>query len=36
MPSGAGLYVLAVILGACLFSIVLSHLNYIRAVREEI
>jgi hypothetical protein len=36
MPSGAGLYVLTVILGACLFSIVLSHLNYIRAVREEI
>jgi hypothetical protein len=31
MPSGAGFYVLAVILGACLFSIVLSHLNYIRA-----
>jgi hypothetical protein len=36
VPSGAGLYVLTGILGACLLSFALSHLVYIRAVREEI
>ena len=36
MPSGAVLNVLTVILGACRASITLSHLNYIRAVREEV
>jgi hypothetical protein len=36
VPSGAGLYVLTGILGACLLSFALSHLLYIRAVREEI
>jgi hypothetical protein len=36
VPSGAGLYVLAGILGACLLSVALSHLLYFRAVREEI
>ncbi len=36
VPSGAGLYVLATILGTCLLSFVISHLLYIRAAREEI
>src|SRR5882762_4868463 len=36
VPPGAGLYVLAGILGACLLSIAMSHLLYLRAVREEI
>jgi hypothetical protein len=35
VPSGAGLYVLTGILGACLLSFALSHLLYFRAVREE-
>ena len=36
VPTGAGLYVLAVILGACLLSISLSHLLYFRVVRAEL
>lgn len=36
VPSGAGLYVMATILGACLFSFVVTHLLYLRFVREEI
>jgi hypothetical protein len=36
VPSGAGLYVLAGILGACLLSFALSHLLYFRAVRAEV
>jgi hypothetical protein len=36
VPSGAGLYVLAGILGTCLLSFAMSHLLYLRAVREEI
>jgi hypothetical protein len=36
VPTGAGLYVLTGILGACLLSFALSHLLYFRAVREEI
>jgi hypothetical protein len=35
VPSGAGLYVLATILGSCLLSFAVTHLLYIRAVREE-
>ena len=36
IPYGAGLYVLAGILGTSLLSFSLSHLLYFRAVREEI
>jgi hypothetical protein len=36
VPSGAGLYVMATILGTCLLSFAITHLLYIRAVREEI
>src|SRR5437879_76097 len=36
VPPGAGLYVLAGILGTCLLSFAVSHLLYLRAVREEI
>jgi hypothetical protein len=36
VPSGAGLYVLTGILGTCLLSFAVSHLLYLRAVREEI
>jgi hypothetical protein len=36
VPTGAGLYVLTGILGACLLSFALSHLLYFRAVLEEI
>ena len=36
VPAGAGLYVLATVVGACLVSFVLSHLVYLHAVREEI
>src|SRR6266702_8781474 len=34
VPSGAGLYVLMGILGTCLLSFAISHLLYLRAVRE--
>jgi hypothetical protein len=36
IPTGAGFYMLAGILGACLLSFALSHLLYVQAVREEI
>ena len=36
VPSGVGLYVMATILGTCLLSFVITHLLYLRAVREEI
>jgi hypothetical protein len=36
VPQGAGLYVLAGILGTCLLSFAVSHLLYLHAVREEI
>jgi hypothetical protein len=36
VPSGAGFYVMAIILGTCLLSFVITHLLYLRAVREEI
>jgi hypothetical protein len=36
VPQGAGLYVLTGILGTCLLSFAVSHLLYLRAVREEI
>jgi hypothetical protein len=36
IPSGAGLYVVAGIVGACLLSVVLSHLLYFSAVRAEL
>jgi hypothetical protein len=36
VPPGAGLYVLAGILGTCMLSFAISHLLYLRAVREEI
>src|SRR6516162_10126085 len=36
VPTGAGLYVLATIVGACLLSSVLSHVVYLLAVREEL
>ena len=35
VPSG-GLYVMATILGTCLLSFAITHLLYLRAVREEI
>ena len=36
VPSGVGLYVMATILGTCFLSFAITHLLYIRAVREEI
>ena len=36
VPSGAGLYVMATILGTCLLSFAVTHLLYFRAVRAEI
>src|SRR5262245_56880531 len=36
VPPGAGLYVLATILGTCLLSFAVTHLLYFRAVRAEI
>ena len=36
VPSGAGQYVMATILGTCFLSFAITHLLYIRAVREEI
>ena len=36
VPSGVGLYVLATILASCLLSFAVTHLLYLRAVREEI
>lgn len=36
VPSGAGLYVLAAILGTCIVSTAVSHIVYLRLVREEI
>jgi hypothetical protein len=36
VPTGAGLYMLATVAGACLLSFVFSHLVYLHAVREEI
>lgn len=36
IPSGAGLYVMATILGACLLSFSVTHLLYLRFVREEL
>ena len=36
VPSGAGFYVLAGILGTCLLSFAVSHLLYLRAARSEI
>jgi hypothetical protein len=36
MPSGAGLYVMATILGACLLSFAVTHLLYFLAVGKEI
>jgi hypothetical protein len=36
VPSGAGLYVLATILGSCLLSFAVTHLLYLCAVRREI
>ena len=36
VPTGAGFYVLATIVGACLLSFVISHLVYLLAVREEL
>jgi hypothetical protein len=36
VPSGVGLYVMATILGTCLLSFAITHLLYLRAVREEI
>ena len=35
VPTGAGFYVLAGLIGACLLSTAISHLLYIRLVREE-
>jgi hypothetical protein len=36
VPSGAGLYVIATILGTCLLSFAVTHLLYLRAVLGEI
>src|SRR5260370_15827773 len=36
VPSGVGLYVMATILGTCLLSFAITHLLYLRAVREEL
>ncbi|VIO72280.1 hypothetical protein CI1B_39240 [Bradyrhizobium ivorense] len=36
VPTGAGLYVMATILGACLLSFAITHLLYFQAVGQEI
>jgi hypothetical protein len=36
VPSGPGLYVMVTILGTCLLSVVVTHLNYLCFVRKEI
>jgi hypothetical protein len=36
VPSGPGLYVMATILGTCLLSFAVTHLLYLRIVRQEI
>src|SRR3954447_10629956 len=36
VPSGVGLYVMAIILGTCLLSFAITYLLYFRAVRDEI
>ena len=36
VPSGVGLYVMATILGTCFLSFAITHLLYLRTVREEI
>jgi hypothetical protein len=36
VPSGAGFYMLFGIVGSCLLSLAISHLLYLRAVREEV
>jgi hypothetical protein len=36
VPPGVGLFVMATILGTCLLSFAITHLLYLRAVREEI
>ena len=36
VPSGVGLFVMATILGTCFLSFAITHLLYLRAVREEI
>jgi hypothetical protein len=36
VPSGPGLYVMAIILGTCLLSLVVTHLLYVFAVGKEI
>jgi hypothetical protein len=36
VPPGAGRYVIATILGTCLLSVVVTHLNYLCHVRQEI
>jgi hypothetical protein len=36
VPPGIGLYVMGTILGTCLLSFAITHLLYVRAVREEI
>src|SRR5258705_9482871 len=36
VPSVVGLYMMATILGTCLLSFAITHLLYLRAVREEI
>lgn len=35
-PSGAGLYLMLTISGACLLSVAVTHLLYLRAVRNEV
>ena len=36
VPSGPGFYVIATILGTCLLSVAVTHLLYLRIVRQEI
>src|SRR4051794_22108597 len=36
VPSGPGLYVMAIIVGTCLLSFAITHLLYLQAVRKEI
>jgi hypothetical protein len=36
VPSGVGLYVMATILGTCFLSFAITHLLYLRVVREEV
>ncbi|MGY4406879.1 hypothetical protein [Bradyrhizobium sp. USDA 3315] len=36
VPSGAGLYVMATIFGACFLSFVVTHLLYLSAMRKEL